>query len=125
MADNSAFAAMALQMITDEGAVATFIRRDLDTTYDPVTDTQTTPADPTQVVTVAVKFPVADADAYRLGSTVIDRASKMLCPATSGFRPQPGDEITFAGRAVYAVKDVRAIEPDGVPIIYDMIVEGG
>ena len=56
---------------------------------------------------------------------MIDRVSKMLCPATSGFRPQPGDELSFAGRAVYAVKDVQALEPDGTAILYDMIVEGG
>lgn len=124
MADNSSFAAMALEMITQEGAAATFIRRDLTTGYDPVTDTQTEPPDPLEVDTVAVKLPVAQSDAYRLGSTVVARASKILCPATAGFRPQPGDELVFNGQSGLAVKDVNAIEPDGTPILYDLIVEG-
>ena len=124
MADNSQFAAMALEMITQEGAACTFIRRDLTTGYDPVTDTQTGSPAPQQVATVAVKLPVGQGDAYRLGSTVVARASKILCPATAGFRPQPGDELVFNGSAGLAVKDVNAIEPDGTPILYDLIVEG-
>lgn len=124
MADNSSFASMAMEMITQEGAACTFIRRDLTTGYDPVTDTQTGTPAPQQVVTVAVKLPVPTGDAYRLGGTVIERASKLLCPATAGFRPKPGDEVVFAGAAGMAVKDVNAIEPDGTPILYDLIVEG-
>ena len=121
---NADLAAMALEMITQEGAPATFLRRDLATGYDPVTDTQTGTPDPLEVDTVAVKLPVGQGDAYRLGSTVVARASKILCPATTGFRPQPGDELVFAGAAGLAVKDVNAIEPDGVAVLYDLIVEG-
>lgn len=124
MADNSSFASMALEMITQEGAACTFVRRDLATGYDPVTDTQTGPPAPLQVVTVAVKLPVAQGDAFRLGGTIIERAAKILCPATAGFRPRPGDELVFNGQAGLAVKDVNAIEPDGVAILYDLIVEG-
>ena len=124
MADNSGLAAMALEMITEEGAPATFIRRDLTTGYDPVTDTQTGSPAPQQVVTVAVKLPLGQGDVYRVDSTVVARASKILCPATAGFRPRPGDELVFAGAAGLAVRDVRAIEPDGTPVLYDIIVEG-
>ena len=124
MADNSQFAAMALEMITQEGAACTFIRRDLSTGYDPVTDTQTGTPDPFEVDTVAVKLPLGQGDTYRVDSTVVTRASKILCPAVTGFRPQPGDELVFAGAAGLAVKDVVAIEPDGTAIMYDLIVEG-
>ena len=121
---NADLAAMALDMITQEGAACRFVRRDLSTGYDPVTDTQTGTPDPLETDTVAVKLPVGQGDAYRLGSTVVARASKILCPATAGFRPQPGDELVFAGAAGLAVKDVNAIEPDGTPVLYDLIVEG-
>ena len=124
MADNSQLAAMALDMITQEGADCTFVRRDLSTGYDPVTDTQTGTPDPLEVDTVAVKLPLGQGDVYRVDSTVVTRASKILCPAVTGFRPQPGDELVFAGAAGLAVKDVVAIEPDGTAIMYDLIVEG-
>ena len=50
---------------------------------------------------------------------------RCLIPATENRAPRPGDVLTMANGRQFIVDTVTTIEPDGVPIYYDVSVSDG
>jgi len=90
-------------------------------TYDPATDTFTSPTETT--VTGSAIQVRGDPETYRALSLIQSEAPTLFwTPATYGEAPEPGDTVVWASKT-YTVRDVAKIQPDGVCIAARVIVE--
>lgn len=109
----------ALNDITDAGASVTFTQQ-TPGVYDAATDTFTGAATVT-VAGSAVEIP-GDADVYAALELVLLQARTLLFGAsTYGAAPALGASVTWGG-AVYTVRSVDGVSPDGNAIISTIVV---
>ena len=89
-------------------------------TYNPATDTFTTPTE-TTIPGSAIQVR-GDPETYRAMSLIQSEAPTLFwTPATYGEYPEPGDTVVWAS-TTYTVRDVLKIQPDGVCIAVRVIV---
>lgn len=92
--------------------------------YDPTTGTMI--AAPVTITGAAMQKrarSLLDLQKYRDLGLVAGAAPLLIfTPTTYGEAPAPGDKVTWAG-AVYTVRDVDVLAPDGVTILAYVVIE--
>jgi len=89
-------------------------------TYDPETDTHTTPT--TTTITGSAIQVRGDPEVYKALSLIESEAPTILwVPTTYGQAPEPGYTVTWSNTE-YTARNVRTIQPDGVPIMSYVVI---
>ncbi len=109
----------ALLMITEAGGIVSFPGTATSAVYDGATDTWS--GSPSSDATGRAVQIDSDPDRFRaLGLTLANSVTLLIAALNLSVTPRPGMYITWAG-ITYSIKDVEAVAPDGVPIMYTVI----